>query len=657
MLKRLPHILWFLCLLVLFPLVSGAQFTHRESVHICNHFCSEAKIGSSKTGIYPQDPRVHFYDVLFYGLDIEVDPWSTTIKGAVHIRMKIIEPDTWELVLELMQDLKVSRVLIDGIEVSFQHQNNVIEVFSGEAIASGTLLDVEVFYAGEPQPDGFFSGIQSAVNSFGDPVLWTLSEPHNARQWFPVKQVLADKADSVYVFITCPEGFIAASNGLLSGITPMKGGKLRYEWISHYPIAYYLISMAVANYQEYSFMAPLANGLDSVLVQNFIYNDPQVLEELQAPLHRTGPMMQLLSELWGNYPFAKEKYGHAQAPMGGGMEHQTLSTMGHFSADIVAHELAHHWFGNNVTCATWSDIWINEGFATYAEMLAREFLVGEESARLWLQATHASVKSMPDGSVFIPPIELTNIWRIFNGRLSYRKGASILHQLRFELDNDALFFTVMQQFQDDFADSVATGDDFRAVLDFVTQESWSWFFDQWYYGEGYPVYDLYWHQEGGSLFIRSSQKTSSPFTEFFAGALEFKVVTEEKEYFFRVFQDEILQDFEFAVDEKVIQIIFDPRGFMLMDYSITDSTHIDPAIYSSISIAPNPFTESITLTYPERWYRSRLVIADLQGRALADHLLVSQPQQIALSSLSAGLYTLTVYSPYNEKFVYKIMKL
>lgn len=653
--------LFFTQFVVVFLLLAPslhAQFHQREFPrHQCSHFCAKARQEVPSIGIYEQDVRVHDYDVKFYGLDLEVNPASTFVQGSVRIVSEIVTPDTRYLVLELVNEHTVSQVVSEEGNLSFQHANDALEIDLGEMKPQGAMVDIEIFYSGEPSPEGFFSGIQTAANSFGDPVLWTLSEPHNARQWFPVKQVLNDKADSVNVYITTPSGFIAASNGLLQQVTPLPEDRLRYEWHSRYPIAYYLISMAVGNYQEFSFMAPLDSPNDSVWVQNFIYNYPEVLESQRDNIEMTSPLMELMSELWGKYPFSAEKYGHAQAPMGGAMEHQTMSTMGYFGFDITAHELAHHWFGNNVTCATWSDIWINEGFATYSEYLSREFIIGPESASDWMQFAHDNIKSQPDGSVYVPPMLLFDVWRIFSGRLSYRKGAAILHQLRFEINNDPLFFSIMAEFQEIYADGVASGDDFRSTVDLMTGQNWEWFFDQWYYGEGFPTYEIIWWQKDGKLHIRSSQTTSANHPLFFAGTLEFKVVTvDDNEHIIRVFQEENLQEFVADIQGEVKELIFDPRNFMLKNYMVWDSTSINIPDTTSFSVSPNPFTRTLTIDYPELWFNGKWILADLNGKVLMEDNLKEQTRELQLEHISAGVYVLTLFSPGGEMRAFKVLK-
>lgn len=635
-----------------------AQLNVSVPDHECTHLCAHTRVLTASIGIYEQDPRLNDYDVKFYGLDLQVDPSSTLLDGSVRILAEVTASSMSFFVLELTDELSVSTVEFGDEVLSFSHHNQVLEIDMGSSFDTGSIIDLVVYYSGEPQPDGFFAGISSSNNNFGDPVLWTLSEPHNARQWFPCKQVLEDKADSVHVTITTPPGFIAASNGLLTKVTEQSDGRMTYHWKSFYPIAYYLISIAVSNYQEYNFYAPLSSDQDSVFVQNFIYNYPQVLEAQRENLERTRDFMQVFSQLWGDYPFSLEKYGHAQAPMGGAMEHQTMSTMGSLGFDITAHELAHHWFGNLVTCATWSDIWINEGFASYGEYLAREFILGRESADAWMNNAHNNIKSQPGGSIYVPPLELSDIWRIFNGRLSYRKGAAMLHLLRFELDDDEMFFHIMEDFKQTFANDVATGNDFRMTIDLNTGDNWEWFFNQWYYGEGYPIYEILWWQEDNDLFIRSSQTTSTNYPSFFLGTLEFKVLVGGQQQYIRVFQNEPLQVFEIPLDGKVEQIVFDPRSYMLKDFVLIDSTGvIDFGNLTDLSIGPNPVKESLTIYFDSRWYNSNYFISDVQGRKLLEGTLLSADHKIYMADLTSGLYLIKVISDRGEQKSFRFLKM
>ncbi len=270
--------------------------------------------------------------------------------------------------------------------LSFSRVDDNVLVPVNEVPAGGS-ISAQIYYHGSPPEGGFFSGVTTDYSSaWQKHVTWTLSEPFSAKSWFPVKQVLEDKADSVWVFLTTASTNKVGSQGLLTNVVDVGNNKVRYEWKSSYPIDYYLISFSVADYMDYSIYAhPEEMDTDSLLIQNYIYNNPENLAGKKPDLDNTAEIMELYCNLFTLYPFYKEKYGHCETQLGGGMEHQTMSTMGNFSFHLVAHELGHMWFGDNVTCATWSDIWINEGFATYTDCLAHEFILGEEAGKEFIK--------------------------------------------------------------------------------------------------------------------------------------------------------------------------------------------------------------------------------------------------------------------------------
>ena len=332
-----------------------------------------------------------------------------------------------------------------------------------------------------------------------------MSEPFSAYEWFAVKQSLTYKADSCAVAITVPDTCKAGSNGLLENVEVLGNGFTRYEWKHRHPIAYYLISVAVAKYVDYSIYANPVGSATPVLIQNYIYNNPQTLPNFIDEINETVDFMELFANQFGPYPFADEKYGHCMAPLGGGMEHQTMTTQGFFEKTLTAHELAHQWWGNNVTCASWCDIWLNEGFASYSEYLMLAALYPGQQVNHMTQV-HQNVMSQTGGSVWV--LDSLNEARIFNGRLSYDKGAGIIHSLRYLIQNDGLFFGALQDFQNTFADSTATGLDFKNhVANFCNIDLDS-YFEQWYFGEGFPTYQVKYNQVGTDLLLEISHTAS-----------------------------------------------------------------------------------------------------------------------------------------------------
>ena len=449
------------------------------------------------------------YDVHFYNLDLNMNNISTYLSGSVEIHAKAkVSLDS--ALIELFETLIISEVQVNGTSVNYHRVLNKVSIpVNTQAQAN---FVIKVSYAGNPptaqtNPLGGSGLTAGSSPSWGNKVVWSLSEPFSAYEWFAVKQSLTDKADSCAVAITVPDTCKAGSNGILENVEPLGNGFTRYEWKHRHPIAYYLISVAVAKYVDYSIYANPVGSTSPVLIQNYIYNNPQTLPNFIDEINETADFMELFANQFGPYPFADEKYGHCMAPIGGGMEHQTMTTQGFFEKTLTAHELAHQWWGNNVTCASWCDIWINEGFASYGEYLMLAALHPGQQVNHMTQV-HQNVMSQAGGSVWV--LDSLNDARIFNGRLSYDKGAGIIHSLRYLIQNDSLFFGALQDFQNTFADSTATGLDFKNhVANFCSIDLDS-FFEQWYFGEGFPTYQVKYNQVGTDLILEISHTTSMP---------------------------------------------------------------------------------------------------------------------------------------------------
>ncbi|MCK4750399.1 MAG: hypothetical protein KAT15_25255, partial [Bacteroidales bacterium] len=308
------------------------------------------------------------YDVKYYDIDLSVSNKNTEISGGAAIAVEALR-DLDTIVFELQDALTITGVFVNDaisdttftVQVDFEHKDDAVFIRLDRTRNAGEEFTILLLYNGEAgQSRGFFAGITSAKDpDYGFDVTYTLSEPHNAKDWFPVKQVLDDKIDSVRMRLRCDKQLMAASNGVLLNIEEEDANSHSFIWRTNYPIAYYLISFAVADYRDYSYNAALSEAGDSVLVQNYIYDSDTTFDDWKDGILETGPMITTFSKLFMDYPFADEKYGHAMAPMGGGMEHQTMTTIHHFGFSLVAHELAHQWFGDYITCGNWQDIWIN----------------------------------------------------------------------------------------------------------------------------------------------------------------------------------------------------------------------------------------------------------------------------------------------------------
>ncbi len=640
----MKRILTFIILIISINVI-GQQNEYHDLEGTCSHAKHFDK--DILAHIYDwQSEYLDDYDVSFYLIDIEVTNTSTYISGNVSIDAEaVVVLDTFAF--ELIAEQTIDQIYVEGVEYTSWTRDGDNVLVPVNAIDAGTTFTAQIYYHGAPPSGGFFSGVSTAhANAWNQDVTWTLSEPFAAKDWFPVKQDLEDKADSVWVFLTTDSANMATSQGILTS-TVTVGDKKRYEWKSAYPIAYYLISFAVSEYQQYNLYAhPEEMEGDSILIENYVYDSPGCLENYQNSIDRTPEMVELLSDLYILYPFWEEKYGQTLVELGGGMEHQTNTTLGGFWFGLVAHELGHMWFGDNVTCATWSDIWINEGFATYSNFLAEEFINGWESAEGFIVDKQNSAMSSPTGSIYIPEDEIYpgNEWRIFDGRLSYNKGASIVHILRHEIQDDDLFFDVMGTFQTDFTDSTATGDDFRNTAEEVTGMDFETFFDQWYYGEGYPKYDLSYYMTGGNFHLVSTQSGSASSTPFFKMLMDYQLHFDDgTDTIVQFEQTENMNHFTVFTGKNVIDVTVDPDNWTMekvINLTVVVDEMTSPTFFS---IGPNPVENTLNVYFSEAENTSREIrIYDLSGKEMLFTNNGNKHIHLDVSGLSKGVYLIKV---------------
>jgi aminopeptidase N len=477
-------------------------------------------------------------------------------------------------------------------------------------------------------------------------VVWSLSEPFSAFEWFPCKQSLTDKADSCAVSITVPDTCKAGSNGLLELVTPLGNGQTRYDWKHRHPIDYYLISVSVAKYVEYNVYANPIGAPNPILIQNYIYDNPATLPNFQAEIDETVDFMELYYDLFGPYPFEDEKYGHCMAPISGGMEHQTMTTQGFFEKTLTSHELAHQWWGNNVTCASWSDIWINEGFASYSEYLMLQNLYPGEQGP-FMQQVHNSVMNQAGGSVWV--LDSLNESRIFSGRLTYDKGSAIIHTMRYKINNDQLFFEGLRAFQVAFKDSTATGIAFKNFMENFTGMDFTPFFNQWYFGEGYPTYSVKWNQSGNDAAIEISHITSmSQVTPTYTNDIDLRFIRQgQADTIIRFNINSNTEQFSiYNIGTLTGSIGIDPNNWIINKVgSITMDPNLNVGIESSLEIQnmlvyPNPSNGEFTVQNIPFNARS-FELFDQTGRFILAQKATKEGV-IRLSNLSDGTYIFSV---------------
>lgn len=423
-------------------------------------------------------------DVEHINLEVEIFPATTSLAGRNTMTIRSVHDNLTTMPLRLRDNFTITSVTVDGNAATWVRvDTTTITVNLGQTYNTYDEFDLTVEYNGSAVSRGF--GSIEFETQDGNPLIFTLSEPFYCYTWWPAKEVNSDKFQADLSFIA-PDPLVVASNGLLMGTDALENSRTRYRWSTTYQIAPYLVSFAATNYNQFG--GTFVHGEESTPVNFFIY--PQ--SDTQANRDRWLGCVQMLStysDLFGLYPFANEKYGIYQFGFGGGMEHQTMTGQGTFSESVTSHELGHQWWGDMITCGTWSDIWLNEGFATYCEALWLEFKPGSTGTPALLNAMADRRPTSFNGSVY--RYDTTDVNTIFSNNFTYRKGGWVLHMLRHILGDEG-FFGMLSDYRATFQYSTAITADLQAMAESRYGASLDWFFQEWVYQPGAPRWESAW---------------------------------------------------------------------------------------------------------------------------------------------------------------------
>ncbi|WP_418638148.1 M1 family aminopeptidase [Winogradskyella sp.] len=624
---------FFSCLILVFALNINAQ-DYNETLHAIR----SAEANSALRQIMnAQNANTGNYDVKYHRLELNIDPSVATISGDVTTYFEAKEAMT-EITFDLADNMIVSQVLQRGNNLSYtQNSDDELIITLPTTQAQGVLDSLTVSYAGNPVSSGFGSFEQTTHGNDNDPIIWTLSEPYGAKGWWPCKQDLIDKIEDIDVYITTPvlnplnKPYVVVSNGLEQSQVVTGSEKTTHFKHSH-PIPAYLIAVAVTNYEVYSH--EVANNGNPFDIVNYVY--PENLASAQASTGVTVDIMNLFTNLFEEYPFADEKYGHAQFGWGGGMEHTTISFMGSFNRGLIAHELAHQWFGNKITCGSWKDIWLNEGFATYLSGLVIEGLDGAPSFKSWRQQTVNNITSQPHGAVYLTDQDTTSVNRIFSSRLSYNKGAMVLHMLRKKL-GDTDFYQGLQNYLDrpDLAYNYAKTEDFIDVMEAITGEDLDEFFNDWVYNQGYPTYAVNWNQDESQLQLMVSQTQSHASVSFFEAEVPIRILGTFGESLDLVLNNTINNEQFFeTVNFTVQEVLIDPDYHLISKNNTVSLSTSDFNFDDDIILYPSPTTSVINLIKPEHIEVETIKVYNSLGQLVLQH---HWSAQIHLNTLTSGL--------------------
>jgi len=556
------------------------------------------------------------YDVTYYGLDLRLDIPQATIAGTTVIKGRAKVSGLATLDLNFTDNMAVTGAGGDG--KNFTHANQLLQIGLRKALAVGDTFSVAVQYSGKPQTGGF----QAFAFSYHDsaPIVSSLSEPYYAHSWFPCKDYPDDKADSADIKITVPSNLNAVSNGKLVSVTDNENGTHTFYWQERYPIAVYLISIAVSDYTHWTDVYT-ARDSTTMPVDYWIY--PEIAATAQHNLSKTPAMLSFFSSIWGEYPFIREKYGQAQFSWYGGMEHQTCTSLGTltntFNEMLICHELAHSWWGNMITCANWKNIWLNEGFARYAEALWSENYYGFSGLRDYMNYLNRPDRWISSGLYIY---DTTSVDIIFN-RLVYDKGAWVLHMLR-GLVGDTQFFNILHAYRARYAMQSVITEDFQGICEQVSGQDLSWFFQQWIYGRGQPHYKLYWSVSRNDLTSWTLKVTINQIqttTTYFKMPLQLLIRTAGGDTNVVILDSLKTQTFNIFCTHQPESVVLDPNSWVLKNvtYSSIEPEFEDiPTRFRLAEPYPNPFNATVrfSIACPND-VTGRLTVLDLTGREVA----------------------------------------
>jgi aminopeptidase N len=552
-------------------------------------------------------------DVSYYRLNLTIDIPSSTVIGTVTVMAESLVDSLREFTLDLSGSMTVDSITTQGQKAHYARHGEGVEITLTPPVARGDTISTAVSYHGVPRVTGFGSFVFS---SHADTAwVWSLSEPYGAREWWPCKDHPLDKADSVDIWITCPTGLVVGSNGKLLDVLDNGDGTTTWKWSERYPIASYLVSIALTNFVQFSNWYRYS-PTDSMEILNLVL--PEHLSQALVELPKTVRMMEIFSETFGMYPFIEEKYGHAEFGSGGAMEHQTLTSTTSFSEITLAHELAHQWFGDLITCATWQDLWLNEGFATYSEALYLELHYGIDQYWSHMRGEMSMARNAP-GTLFVE--DTSSVRNLFDNRRVYAKGASVLHMLRHVM-GDSLFLTALKSYVADqqFRYATASTRDFQGVCEAVSGLHLAYFFDQWVFGEKHPVYSSRWESEpvngGYQVIVTINQTTRTQNPSFFTMPLDVRMSSDTRDTTVVVFHSTDGQQFSFTVPFEPTDVEVDPDEWVLKELANPDSGL--PGSFALDQNFPNPFNPGTTIRFhlPGRG-RVRLEVFDVLGKLVA----------------------------------------
>jgi aminopeptidase N len=595
------------------------------------------------------------YNVSYYRCIWENTPGVRSITGTVTIYFTAIG-NINSITLDLTSGLTVNSVTQRNNTLTFTRPTNGLTINFTNPIINNILDSVTINYNGTPTTlEGYFATGTHGSGTSSAPYTYTLSQPYGARYWWPCKDNLQDKADSIDIYLTYPNQYSGIANGVLASETNNGSTKTSY-WKHRKPIVPYLVAFAITNYSKQTTMF---NGISTPVI-NYVY--PENISNYNANISKLGVAFTAFQNRFGAYPFQSDNYSQTQIRPGiGGMEHQTNSFIDSWDGELMAHELMHQWFGDKVTCNTWKDIWLNEGFATYGELLYLEDLSGDGARVSALRNMAASITNVTNDGVIRN--DTTSVSSIFNYTMSYLKGGYIVNMLRWVL-GDTKFYQACRNYLNapTIAYNFSRTDSLKKYMELSYGGSLTEFFNDWVYGVGYPSYNIKWNQDANNnTIIKANQMSAnSGAVPFFEMPIPVKLIGLSKDTTVILNHTNNGQIFNFPLSFQVNNIVFDPNAWIL---SKNNATALDAALIPTgvtniitdrrISITPTSATSNISVVNRSNRILTSISIIDITGRVL---LQQANTNTINVSNLPKGKYVVRIKDINNNIIITSFIK-
>ncbi|MEO8167458.1 MAG: M1 family aminopeptidase, partial [bacterium] len=608
---------------------------------------------NTRQGILSQNTPRHSFDVLNYKLNLDIyncflSPYPKSFTASNEITFRV---DT--MLQSIGLDATNASLTIDSVAmagVSFSHAGNILTINLNRTYNPNDTATVKIYYRHNNVTDnGFY---------VSNGMVFTDAEPQGARNWYPCWDKPSDKA-TLDLTAKVPATVKLGSNGRLADSTRV-ADTIWFNWRSRDPISTYLVVIsAKVNYNlDIVYWHNPASPNDSIPIR-FYWNTGESASNLNNIKTKIIPMTTEYSRIYGVHAF--EKNGFATLNnlfIWGGMENQTLTSLcpNCWSENLISHEYAHQWVGDMITCGTWADIWLNEGFATYSEALWYEYTGGYASYKNDIVGdANGYLGSNPGWPIYNPAwaINPPDNNTLFNTAITYNKGACVLHMLRYTL-GDSLFFSAIKSYATDttsFRLKNAVTADFVTKINQVTGQDLNWFFNQWVYLPNHPVYGNGYNftSLGGgnwqATFI-ARQTQSNP--AFFKMPIELKITFASGDTTVRVMNDANNQTFTFTFNRQPTGLQFDPNNNIVLKQGTTTlGVPVNDRVPDKFALHqnyPNPFNPVTTIKY-DLPYQShvRMTVFDVLGSKVAELVNESLPAgeyttQFNGSNLSSGVY-------------------